>query len=230
MSDYFTLHTNTPWDSLNTDQLTEIKLLSLKSIFKSFPVIEKKFFTDLVKNSYINTHYSWNQCIRRIVGPNNEDYSIDNFNFLWAYDIDGRMFQFLFQKIDDKKDFSQGTLVALAPQELGQLIADYQSDALLRTLSLLNTPSKIRFLMILAPKGKSIAEENQIFQINKNKLDKLKFVNTLGRIPNITGQWFPSFEPKCPICNELMTQISGLDYKIGFNPLVCPRCGYKKSK
>ena len=230
MSDYFTIHTYTPWDSLNADQLTEIKLISLKSIFKSFPVIEKGFFKDLVKNAYKNNHYSWNKCIKRIVGPNNEDYSIDNFNFIWAYDIDGRVLQFLFQKIEEKKETSQSTLVALAPPELGQLFADYQSEALLRTLSLLNTPSRIRFLMILAPKGKSIAEEYQVFQINKNKLDKLKFVNTLGQMPNITGQWFPSFEPKCPICNELMTQISGLDYKIGFSPLICPRCGYKKMK
>ena len=191
MRDYFTIHTYTPWDSLKTGKLTQIKLISLKSIFESFPVIEKKFFKDLVKLAYNNTHYSWDQCIRRIVGPNSEDYSIDNFSFIWAFDDQNRMFQFLFQKIDDKKDISQCILVALAPPELGQLLTEHQREALIKTLSLLNKPSRIRFLMMLAPKGKSIAEENQIFQINQNQLDKLKYVNTSGNMPNISGNWFP---------------------------------------
>jgi len=209
MSNYFTIHTYTPWDGLKTGELTQIKLLSLKSIFKSFPVIEKQFFKDLVKNAYNNTHYSWDQCIRRIVGPNNEDYSIDDFSFIWAFDDQNRMFQFLFQKIDDKEDISQCTLVALAPPELGQLLAEYQSEALLKTLALLNIPSRIKFLMMLAPKGKSIAEENQIFQINKSQVDKLKFVNTLGDMPNIGGKWFPM---------EKITMKDGSTYSVVKDP------------
>ncbi len=229
MTDFFSVYTYTPWDGLNTNQLTQIRLLSLKNIFKKFPVIEQVFFDDLISKVYDNNHYSWSQTIKRIVGPNNEDYNIADWNFVWAFDDQRRMFQFLFQKIK-KEEIPQGILVALAPPELGQLLVDYKSEALLKTLSLLNMPSKIKFLMILAPKGKSLAEEQQVFQFNREYLDKMRFINTIGKMPNIKGQWFPAYEPKCPICNELMTNISGLDYKVGFGQLICTKCGYKKEK
>jgi uncharacterized protein with PIN domain len=83
--------------------------------------------------------------------------------------------------------------------------------------------------MILAPKGKSIAEERQLFPVNKAQAAKLKRIQTLGEMPNIAGQWFPSFEPRCPICNEPLVNLSSLNYKVGFGQLVCPKCGYKKT-
>ncbi|MHA1293703.1 MAG: hypothetical protein ACTSQJ_13675 [Promethearchaeota archaeon] len=226
MNQFFIVHTQTPWDNLKTQQLTQVRLLSLKEIFKSFPVIEKEFFDDLLSKVYSYNHYSWIKCIKRVIGPNNEDYDISYWNFLWAYDIQGRMYQFLFQKVKGGKTLSQSILVALAPPELGKLFDDYKKEAIHRILSLLNTPSKIKFLMILAPKGKSIAEQNQIFQINKKYLEKLRYIKTLANIPNIQGYWFPNFAPRCPICNELLVGIE--NYRIGFGKLICPRCGYEK--
>jgi len=226
MISYFTIHTETPWDNLKTEQLTQVKLMSLKSIFKSFPLIEEAFFKDLISKVYNNKHYSWIQCIKRIIGPNNEDYSIANWNFIWAFDEQRRMFQFLFQKVKEKED-SQGILVGLAPPELGKFFAEHKKDAIYRIFSLLNNPSKIKFLMVLAPRGKSLAEEQQVFRVNKNYLDKLKYINILNNMPNIQGHWFPSFKPRCPICNQ---ELMGLqDYNIGFGQLTCPRCGYKKN-
>jgi len=225
MSTFFSVFTYTPWDNLNLKSLTEVKLLSLKNIIKTFPVIEPGFFDDLRSNMYKFNHYSWVECIKRIVGPEKEDYDIEPWIFIWGMDHDRRIFQFLIQKnIEDSKD-SQAVLVALAPPELAKLFEQYKEGAILRTLYLLNTPKKMKFLMVLAPKGKSIAEEQQILRINDQDLDKLKFVNTLNQMPNIKGQWFPTYDVKCPICNGPLTQVYGPE--VG---LKCKTCGFKKVK
>ena len=131
----------------------------------------------------------------------------------------------MFQKIKDAAA-SHAILVALAPPELAKLFQEHEKGAILRTLSLLNDPKKIRFLTVLGPKGKSIAEEQQLIQVSKTDLNKMKALNYMGKIPNIQGQWFPSFSPQCPICNELLVGMQ--NYQVGFGQLICPRCGYKK--
>ncbi|MCJ7647537.1 MAG: hypothetical protein MUP85_02880 [Candidatus Lokiarchaeota archaeon] len=227
MNDFFSVFTNTPWENLNSDVITEVRLLSLKSILKEYPVIEPEFFDDLSSNISKNRHYSWIQSIRRIMGPNKEDYKIQNWNFVWAMDRENRMFQFLFQKIEQHYK-SQAVLVGLAPPELGKLFSEYEGDAILRTLSLLNNPSKMQFLITLAPKGKSIAEEQQPLHISRKDLEKIKFVNILKEMPNIQGKWFFSQEPKCPICNGLMKEMT--DYQFVSVKLICSKCGYKRKK
>ena len=225
MSNFFSVFTYTPWDSFNANVLTEVKLLSLKKIIKTFPVIEPGFFDDLLSNMYNFSHYSWVECIKRIVGPNKEDYDIKPWNFIWGMDYERRIFQFLIQKVKEESKDSQAILVALAPPELAKLFEQYKEGAILRTLSLLNNPKKMKFLMVLAPKGKSIAEEQQLLQINKQDLERLKFVNTLKQMPNIKGHWFPTSDVKCPICNGPLTQVY-----IPKAGLVCQQCGFKKVK
>jgi len=223
MSNFFKIYTLTPWDTLNSKELTEVKLYSLKNIFKTFPVIESEFFDDILSNLYNFNYYTWVESIKRIVGPNAEDYDIKPWNFLWGMDNERRIYQLLMQKKKEK-----AILVALAPPELAKLFTQYKREAILRILSLLNNPSKMKFLMVLAPKGKSIAEEQQLLHVNKNQLEKLKFNTMLKQIPNIKGQWFPMFEAKCPICGGMLTEIKG--YSIGFAKLVCPKCKYEKMK
>jgi hypothetical protein len=225
MNNFFSVFTYKPWDSLNINLLTEVKLLSLKKIIKTFPVIEPGFFDDLRSNMYKYNHYSWVESIKRIVGPENEDYDIKPWIFIWGMDQDGRMFQFLLQNIIEESKDSQAILVALAPPELAKLFEQHKEGAVLRTLSLLNSPKKMKFLMVLAPKGKSIAEEQQLLQINKQDFERLKFTNTLKHMPNIKGHWFPTFDVKCPNCNGPLTQV--YSPKVG---LVCQRCGFKRVK
>ena len=86
----------------------------------------------------------------------------------------------------------------------------------------------MKFVIVLLPKGKSIAEEQQFLKASKSDLDKLKFINSLKEMPNIKGEWFPSFDPRCPVCNGIMTELK--DYKLGLKKLVCPQCGYEKRK
>jgi len=224
----FKVFTLTPWDSLNSDTLTEVKLYSLKNIFKTFPVIEPEFFDDLLSHLYNFKHYSWVESIKRIVGPSDEDYDIKPWNLMWGMDNERRIFQFLFQKVKDELKDSQATFVALAPPELGKLFTQYKEEAILRTLSLLNNPKKMKFLMILAPKGKSIAEEHQLLHINKEDLETLKFTKMLKQMPNIKGQWFPAYSPRCPNCNKMIVQIKG--FNVGLAKFICPYCGYQKLK
>ena len=223
MTDFFMVYTETPWDNLNTNKLTQIRVLSFNNILKRYPVIEPSFFDDLNSKILKNNHYMWVQSIKRIIGPKNEDYDITNWNFLWAFDDQRRMFQFLFQKVEE-----QGILVGLAPPELSKLFSDHGKGAILRTFSLLTNPSKMKFLMVLGPRGKSIAEGQQLFQADKNYFEKLNYLKTLKDVPNIQGDWYPSFDPRCPICNSFMSEIK--DYRIGFGKLVCPQCGHKKMK
>ncbi len=221
MSNYFKIYTLTPWDSLNSNELTEVKLLSLKNIFNTFPVVEPEFFDDMLSNLYKYKHYSWVESIKRIIGPNSEDYEIEPWNLLWGMDIDRRIYQLLMQKTEEK-----AILVALAPPELAKLFTQYKKEAIIKILSLLNNPNMMRFLTVLAPKGKSIAEEQQLLQVNKSDLDKFKFQNILKQMPNIKGQWFPEYSPRCPNCNKLITQIKGLN--LAFLKFTCPFCGYQK--
>jgi hypothetical protein len=222
MKNFFKIYTLTPWDSLNSNELTEVKLLSLKDIFNTFPVIEPEFFDDILSNLYKNKHYSWVESIKRIIGPNAEDYDIEPWNLLWGMDSDRRIYQFLVQKTEEK-----AVLVALAPPELAKLFVQYKKEAILKILSLLNNPKEMKFLTVLAPKGKSIAEEQQLLQVNKSELDKLKFQNMLKQMPNIKGQWFPEYSPRCPNCNRVVTQIKG--FNLAFFKFTCPYCGYQKT-
>ena len=226
MSSFFSIFTFTPWDSLNTKELTEVKLFSFKNIFKTFPVIEPGFFDDLLSNLYNFKHYSWVESIKRIVGPNNEDYDIKTWNLIWGMDREGRIFQFLIQKVNNELKDSQATMVALAPPELGKLFGQHKEEAILRTLSLLNDPKNMKFLMILGPKGKSLAEEQQLLNVNNKDLEGLKFNTMLKQMPNISGQWFPEYSPRCPHCNKLITEIKG--FNLGLVKFKCPYCGHQK--
>jgi len=135
-------------------------------------------------------------------------------------DNERRIYQLLMQKSEEK-----AILVALAPPELVKLFKQYKKEAILRTLSLLNNPNKMKFLMVLAPKGKSIAEEQQLLQINRKELDKLKFSNMLKQMPNIKGEWILTHSPRCSNCKREITEIKGLN--VGVLKFKCPYCGHQ---
>lgn len=228
MFEFFKIYTYTPWDGLNINQLVDVNLMSLKSIFKTYPVIEQEFFDDLSSNLTEHKHYFWFETIRRVIGPKNEDYDIKDWKFIWAYDNKNRVYQFLLQNVVSNKKVSQNALVALAPPELAKLFSDYKTTAIHKTFSLLNNPSGIKFLVFLTPKGKSIAEEYKFLKMDEAKTNQLNYIQSLANKPNIKGQWFPSFEMRCPKCNEFIAEI--VNYKIGLGKIKCPRCGYEMTK
>ncbi|MBD3214347.1 MAG: hypothetical protein GF311_17180 [Candidatus Lokiarchaeota archaeon] len=226
MDQFFTIYTYTPWDNLNNNKLSKVRLLSLLSLFKKYPVIEPEFFDDLQSNIHKSKNYSQVESIKRIVGPNKKDYDIKDWNFLWAMDLQNRIYQFLFQKTGPDK--ASGIFVAIAPPELVKLLSQHKKEAILRIFSLLNKPEQLQFVLLLKAKGKSIAEEQQKFDIKDANLEKIKLMEYLKEVPNVDGQWFPNFAPKCPVCNAQLTNIKG--YRVGFGKLVCTRCGYEKNK
>ena len=81
--------------------------------------------------------------------------------------------------------------------------------------------------MILAPKGKSLAEEQQFFNVNKGALDKLKFEEILKHTPNIKGDWFLTQSPRCSNCGREITEIKGLN--VGFLKFTCPYRGHQNN-
>lgn len=192
-------------------------------IYNKYPVIEAEFFDDLKSNIKNFSHYESISTIKRIIGPNLEDYSIQDWIFIWVIDLENRFYQFLIQKTNKDNDL-QGILVALAPPELVQLFSKFKKEAILKTFSLINNPKEIKFLKLLTSQGKSIAEDNKKFQIKNKDLQKINLVNYLKNTPNVSGQWFPNYSPKCPICNGILTELK--EYKVGFGKLVCPQCGY----
>lgn len=226
MSKFFEIYTFDP-SNPNREILSKVRLLTITELFDKYPVIEAEFFDDLTKNIQQYNHYYFLKTLKRVVGPNQEDYKIQNWHLIWAMDIENRFYQLLFQRVKQRNKI-QGILVALAPPELGRLYKNHKYDAVLKTLTLLNSHKNIKFMRLLGAKGKSIAEEQQTLQLNQNELERINIANYLKNVPNINGQWFPSFAPKCPICNATMKELKG--YKIGFAKIVCPQCGYQKRK
>ena len=92
MDQFFSVYTFTPWDSFSGETLSRVKLLSLKSIFNSYPIIEPSFFDDLRLNLHEQPKFSMFNTIKRIIGPNKEDYDIKDWYFIWAMDNQNRMF------------------------------------------------------------------------------------------------------------------------------------------
>lgn len=227
MEQFFSVYTFTPWDNFSGETLSRVKLLSLKSIFNSYPIIEPSFFDDLRLNLHKQPKFSIFNTIKRIVGPNKEDYDIKDWFLIWAMDNQKRMFQFLIQEEIENKE-TQFIMVALAPPEIGKLFADYGKEAILKTLNLLNDLNKINFLILLKAKGKSIAQDAQSVKLTQTQLNQLKYIQELKSIPNIKGQWFPTITPKCPKCNTSLIEMSS--YQIGFGKLICPKCGYEIAK
>ncbi|MBD3213758.1 MAG: hypothetical protein GF311_14200 [Candidatus Lokiarchaeota archaeon] len=226
MTNFFEIYTYDP-DNPRSEALSKVRLLSINELFEKYPIIEAEFFDDLTRNIKKYRHYSFLKTLKRVVGPNQEDYKIQNWHLIWAMDTRNRFYQLLFQRAR-RNNKIQGIMVALAPPDLGKLYKKHQYDAVLKTLTLLNTPKSIKFLKLLGAKGKSIAEQEEIFQLNQNDLQKIKLANYLKNAPNIEGQWFPTFAPKCPICGATMKNLKS--YRVGFGKLICPQCGYQKYK
>lgn len=223
---FWNLYTYTPWNPQKKGKLSQVRLKSIKESYGStYPIISQQFLKDLYKNISKYDHYSHTKSIKRIVDPSNNDYAIQNWNLIWAMDAKERIYQFLIQRKKVKNKVNN-IIVALAPPELMELIGKFQRDGLLKALSLLNSPKQIKFLKLLFARGKSLAETQQRFKVDKEDLKKIKMANYMKRQPNVEGQWFPSFAPKCPICGNYMQELEA--YRFMFRKWACPTCGYEK--
>lgn len=223
---FWNLYTYTPWNPQKKGKLSQVRLKSIKESYGStYPIISQQFLKDLYRNISKYDHYTSTKSIKRIVDPSNNDYRIQNWNLIWAMDAKERIYQFLIQRKKVKNKVNN-IIVALAPPELMELVGKFQRDGLLKALSLLNSPEQIKFLKLLFARGKSLAETQQRFKVDKEDLKKIKMANYMKRQPNINGQWFPSFAPKCPVCGNYMQELEA--YRFMFRKWACPTCGYEK--
>ncbi len=217
---YFTVSVLNSWDPKRSSKISEVNLLSLKIILGKFPMIEKQFFSDLRDNLKNKPNYFSLRSIKRIVGPQKEDYELADWTLLWGLDFKFRAYQVLIQKSKDGK----GTLAAIGPVGLASFFDRMKWNSILPILSLLNSPEKMKFLVTLVPKGESIVKEMEQQKLKSAQVEQI--INQWNSMKNVEGQWFPSFKPRCPVCNGSMEELQG--YQVGFAKLICPRCGYSR--
>ena len=219
---YFKVTVFNTWDPRGVKISSNVNLLSSKFILGKFPKIENRFFEDLNENIKNKPHYFSQESIKKIVGPEKEEYNILDWVFLWGFDFKKRGFQLLIQKETEGK----GILVAIGPMELASFFDRMKLNSILPTLSLVNSSNKMKFVVLLKPRQESIIEKTQIDKIDSKKLKEI--VNYWKSIKNVNGQWFPKFKPRCSRCGTLIPELQG--FEIGFIPLICPRCESKINK
>ena len=81
MNDFFSIYTHTPWDNLRKNELIEVRLFSLKSIFKSFPVIESMFFDVSIPNAGIPKRLS----ALYVALPRCSEWKVFSEKVLWLF-------------------------------------------------------------------------------------------------------------------------------------------------
>lgn len=219
---YFKVSLFNTWNPRDVKISSDVNLLSLKYILGKFPKIENKFFEDLKENIKKKPNYFSQDSIKRVVGPEKEEYDISNWFFLWGFDFKKRGYQLLIQ-IDKE---GKGILAAIGPMELASFFDRMKLNSILPTLSLINSTDKMKFVVFLKPRGDLIIKGLEMKGIEKGKIQQI--MDYWKTLKNVDGQWFPTFKPRCPRCGRLIEGLHG--FEIGFIPLICPKCGYEIKK
>ena len=210
---------------LDKNKPSEINLIDFGKEDGSYPKIEKPFFRDLITNCQTFEKYRIEGGLLGVFGPNGQSFVADDFIFLWAVDFKDRFFQFLINR--SAQEGGKGIIAAAAPLELIGFLKN-TNDSLVATLSLINDPEKMKGVMLLVTQPPSYKEKMETEQKMQTISRFKNWVDTLKMTPNKEGQWFPTFKPRCPICNKEMTELEG--FNLVFTQLICPDCGFKMKK
>lgn len=211
----FTVVTQVSW----SNELQHLTLIPMNDLIGTYPVITKRFFVDLVKNIEAEQHY-WTERGFNDLVVSGKHYEPHEWILLWAVDFKDRAFWILFSRSPEMG--GRGAIAAVGPNEFGGFLQQMGDNAIVPTLTLLNDPTKIKKCVIIvsAPeKAKEKAIQNDVKQFKQ-------WVDSMKSQQNVEGQWFPTFEPVCPNCNERMLGVA--DVKVGFVQMICPRCGHQK--
>jgi hypothetical protein len=215
----FAAITHTSWQK----ETTQINLTSIKEAMSSFPMIERQYFDDLVNLCHNNSNYFVEAGLLRVINEQGKDLVADFWILLWAVDFRGRLFHILVER--NPEYGGKGAIVAVGPPEFLEFISSMKKNAILPTLTLLNSPEKMKSVGVLVSQPPKYAE------VQKDRLKSMNFARFKGWIddlkaaPNVSGQWFPATgATKCPLCNAGMIPMG--NYQVAFGQLVCPQCGY----
>jgi hypothetical protein len=220
----FRIQTRTSWQQ----EPTVIPLTDVKTVMPSYPLIERKFFDDLVDRCRQHQHYFVETAMLKLVTDAGKELNPDLWIFVWAQDFKDRVFQLLFERNPDYG--GKGALAAVAPPDMVEFLSSMKYNAILPTLTLLTSPDKMKQVAILVSRPQTHKEQVQIQQTSE-KLGQFKnWIDNLKATPNVKGQWFPQNQVvnECPKCGSSMAGIAGNNTLYGI--LICPHCGHTLTK
>ncbi len=217
----FNLSTRTSWQKTPT----KISLMDMKEAISPYPLVERKFFDDIVAFTRKYNHYFVEMGLLNVVGETKKTLDPDFWILIWALDFKDRSFQILIEKHPNYQ--GKGAIAGVGPSDLLDFFSSMKQNAILPTLSLINNPEKMKSVAVIVSRPKNYNEKSK----ERNSYQALgrfqKWINDLKDTPNKEGKWFPSNAPTCPNCNSPIVGIQD-NYKVGFGFLVCPNCGYSK--
>ena len=219
----FSVSTHTSWQTNDT----RVDLTLITQAMPSYPLIERKFFDDIVDHCYNTTNYSVEAGLLHVLNEEGNELDPDYWILLWAIDFRDRLFQIL---IERNPDFGgKGAIAAVGPPEFLEFISSMTHSAIMPTLTLLNTPDKMKSVKILVSRPPTHAQKLKRRQTGAELTQFKNWIDQLKDTPNPRGQWFPSSSlDKCPVCGTDMVPVGG--YEIAFGQLVCPKCGFAMKK
>lgn len=215
----FILSTQTSWQKA----LTKVQLTKMQEIITPFPLIERKFFDDMNQLCRKHSHYIVEMGLHTITNHLRKGLNPDLWILIWAKDFRDREFQLLIERHPDYQ--GRGAIAAAGPTDLVEFFGKMKQNAILPTLSLLNSPEKMKAVYVIV----SRPESHQKKQVVQKKLQALarfeQWIQMLKQTPNKEGKWFPHNAPTCPMCGGPLVGIQD-QYRVGFGYMICPRCGH----
>jgi len=196
-------------------------LKDVKELIGAYPKIQSKFVQDLKTYAKQQSNYIIESAIREVHTPFDMQVEPENWLLVWGIDSEGRPYYLLIEK-EQAGYFLSGA----GPDDFAEFLVQTGKDAVGPILALLASPKKMRALMVFVSFQQPPALKQA--ELAKTKSQFLEWAQTQQNLPNVDGQWFPTFAPKCPICNSVLVGLEG--YEVGFGQLICPRCGYKQGK
>jgi hypothetical protein len=198
-----------------------LELTDAKKILGAYPKIEAKFVGDLKQYAKTASNYVIESAILELHTPAGLTVQPENWLLVLGTDSENRPYHFLIEK--EKAGY---IISAIGPQDFTNFVSETGKPAIGPILALLASPKKIRVLLVYVSYQTKPAWKPE--ELPTTKTPFLQWAQDLKNTPNVNGQWFPSFAPLCPVCNNPLVGLE--QYKVGFGQLTCPRCGYKKSK
>ncbi|MCF2138753.1 MAG: TFIIB-type zinc finger domain-containing protein [Candidatus Lokiarchaeota archaeon] len=219
----FTLSTRTSWQK----EQTRLDLTDMKEFLYPYPLIERKFFDDLMKLCRSQATYYVEMGLISVFNNKKQQLNPDTWILIWALDFKDRVYQILIDR--NVKHKGRGAIAAVGPQDLGEFFARMKQNAILPLLTLINTPEKMKSVGVIVSRPKSYRDKQKERQEFQAFARFQKWIAQLKATPNKEGQWFPSSAPKCPVCGNPLVGISD-NYRIGFGYLICPECGHSERR
>lgn len=220
----FTVVTRTTWQQ----SPTYIQFEDTKAAMPTYPLIEIKFFEDLITLCRKSPKYYVETALLQIQTENKKELNPDFWILIWGVDFKDRIIQLLIERNPDYG--GKGALAGVAPKEFLEFLSNMKYNALLPTFTLLNSPEKMKQVAILVSHSDHHEEQKKGGQ-NRKELDRFKtWINNLKQTPNVKGQWYPQTKilNECPKCGASMAGIAGNNTLYGI--LICPNCGHALAK